>query len=587
MRRYLPYLVPYRRRVLLILLISLVAIGLQSALPLLLARAINAVAQSGHHDKRQLVESAAGLLGLAALMLPANAFRNFLLYTVAESIARDNRAKLFRKYLELPPAFHDQSSLGDLMARATEDSGNVRNGVYWLMWSVSIGMITILNVVIVMILLDSRLALVAGVMLPLLFGWSAWTAHELGPRWVRIQSSFGTMSSLLQDEITGVQVVRAFGRDEEAIDRYHHPLMDLYRSNRSAAHWSSAATPAINGFGGLGLVIVTVIGGQQALNGSLSVGTFVAFCQYVLILTGAVAPFGTIVVLLSRGMASSDRITEMLARTSNLTDPPAPLPASASADASVRFDDVSFTYPTASEPAVEHVSFEVPSGATIGITGLTGAGKSTLLHLMLRLYDPTSGAISVGGQDLRSFAVSDARKKFGWVAQDPILLERTARENIALGDPDAPHEAISEAADTALASPFIADLAEGFETLIGERGVTLSGGQRQRMSVARAVLVDAEILLLDDATASLDAETEKALLSTLLPLRAGKTTIVVANRTSALRWASEIIVMEDGRIADRGTDAELRQRPGYYQRIADQERDERRHAYEHEFETAE
>jgi ABC-type multidrug transport system fused ATPase/permease subunit len=586
MRRYFPYLVPYRRRVLLILAISLIAVGLQIALPLLLARAINAVADGGNRN-RKLIESGAALLGLAALTIPANAVRNFLLYTTAESVARDNRAKLFRQYLALPPAFHDQSSLGDLMARATEDSGNVRNGVYWMMWSISIGLITILNVIIVMILLDPRLALVAALMLPLLLGWSALAAHALGPRWVRIQGVFGSMSSLLQDEITGVQVVRAFGRDDEAIERYGVHLMDLYRGNRAAANWASVATPAINGFGGLGLVVVTVIGGSQALKGNLDVGTFVAFCQYVLILTAAVAPFGRIVVLLSRGIASSDRITEMLARRSDLLDPTQPLPISATNDTGVRFDDVSFRYPIANDLALEHISFTVPAGATIGVTGLTGAGKSTLLHLMLRLYDPTSGSILVGGEDLRSFTVSDARKLYGWVAQDPILLERSARENISLGEPDAPMPIVSAAADAAQASDFIAELAEGFETLIGERGVTLSGGQRQRMSIARAVLVDPPILLLDDATASLDAETERTLLSTLLPLRAGKTTVLVANRTSALRYASEILVLENGKIVDRGTDAELRERPGFYQQIADQERDERRHAYEHRNETAE
>jgi ABC-type multidrug transport system fused ATPase/permease subunit len=586
MRRYFPDLVPYRRRALLILLVSLIGIGLQTAIPLLLARAINAVADGGS-GHRTLIESAVGLLGLAVLMIPANAFRNYLLYTVAESVARDNRAKLFRQYMDLPPAFHDQSSLGDLMARATEDSGNVRNGVYWMMWSVSIGFITILNVIVVMILLDRRLALVAALMLPLLMGWSALAAHSIGPRWVRIQNTFGSMSSLLQDEITGVQVVRAFGRDEEAIDRYDNRLMELYRANRSSAAWSSAATPAITGFGGLGLVVVVAIGGSQALKGNLDVGTFVAFCQYVLTLTGAVAPFGTIVVLLSRGMASSDRITEMLARRSDLLDPAKPIPATAAADAGVRFDDVSFQYPTGAEPALNHVSFAVPSGATIGITGLTGSGKSSLLHLMLRLYDPTSGSILVGGRDLRDFSVADARKKFGWVAQDPVLLERSARENVSLGEPDAPMPSVTAAADAAQASHFIADLTEGWETLIGERGVTLSGGQRQRMSVARALLVDPEILLLDDATASLDSETERVLLSTLLPARAGKTTILVANRTSALRYASEILVLDNGCIVERGTDHELRERPGYYQRIADQERDERRHAYEHRVEAVE
>jgi len=578
MRRYLPYLVPYRRRILLVLLVSLVAIGLQTTLPLLLARAINAVA-SEHRSNRRLIESVLAMFGLAILMIPASAYRNFLLFTVAESIARDNRSKLFRQYVALPSSFHDQSSLGDLMARATEDSGNVRNGVYWLMWSVSIGLVTLLNVIVVMVLLDRRLALVAVLILPLLMGWSALAAHELGPRWVRIQRVFGSMSSMLQDEIAGIQVVRAFGRDEEAIQRYDARTMELYRANRTSAGWSSVATPAITGFGGLGLVVITVIGGSQALHGALNVGTFVAFSQYVLILTAAVAPFGTITVLMSRGMASSDRITEMLARRSDLHNPRQPIAASAARDSGVRFDDVSFRYPTGGDAALTHVTFNVPAGATFGITGLTGAGKSTLLHLMLRLYDPTSGAIFVGDQDLRDFIVSDVRKKFGWVAQDPILLERSARDNVALGEPDAPMPRVTAAADAAQATKFIVDLAEGFETLIGERGVTLSGGQRQRMSIARAVLVDPEILLLDDATASLDSETERILLSTLLPMRAGKTTIIVANRTSALRYASEILVMDAGRIVDRGTDEELRDRPGYYRRISDQERDERAHAY--------
>jgi ABC-type multidrug transport system fused ATPase/permease subunit len=218
----------------------------------------------------------------------------------------------------------------------------------------------------------------------------------------------------------------------------------------------------------------------------------------------------------------------------------------------------------------------------LGITGPTGAGKSTILNLMLRLYDPTDGRILVGGKDLRDFTIAEARKRFGWVAQDPVLLERSARDNVALGDPDAPQHRLDDAAEKAQASKFIADLTEGWQTLIGERGVTLSGGQRQRMSVARALLVEPEVLLLDDATASLDAETERVLLTTLLPARAGRTTIIVSNRTSALRTADQILVMEAGRVVDRGTDAELRKRPGYYQRIADQERDERRHAYENQ-----
>lgn len=579
MRRYFQYLTPYRGRVVLILLISLVAIGLQTALPVLLARAINAVADGGS-GHRELIISSLGLLGLAVLMMPASYLRNYLLFAVAESVARDNRAKLFRQYMALSPSFHDQSSLGDLMSRSTEDSVNVRNGVYWLMWSISIGLVTVLNVVVVMILLDKRLALVAALMLPLLFGWSALAARVLGPRWVRIQGEFGSMSGLLQDEITGVQVVRAFGRDEEAVNRYGDRLRDLYRANRTAAAWSSAATPAITGFGGLGLVVVTFVGGRQALNGSLDVGTFVAFCQYVLMLTSAVAPFGNIVVLLSRGMASSDRIQEILARRSELLEPEAPVVHSKHDESSVQFDDVSYRYATGGAPALDHVSFDVPAGKVLGITGPTGAGKSTVLNLMLRLYDPTDGEILVGGKDLRDFSIAEARKRFGWVAQDPVLLERSARDNVALGDPDAPMPRLDDAAEKAQASKFITELAEGWETLIGERGVTLSGGQRQRMSVARALLVDPEILLLDDATASLDAETERMLLTTLLPARTGLTTIIVSNRTSALRCADQILVMEAGRVVDRGTDAELRRRPGYYQRIADQERDERRHAYE-------
>ena len=252
--------------------------------------------------------------------------------------------------MDLPPAFHDQP-LGDLMARATEDSGNVRNGVYWMMWSVSIGFITILNVIVVMILLDRRLALVAALMLPLLMGWSALAAHSIG----RVGCGFKTRSvrcprfSRMRSRGPGSS---RFGRDEEAIDRYDNRLMELYRANRSSAAWSSAATPAITGFGGLGLVVVVAIGGSQALKGNLDVGTFVRVLPVRAHPDRRGGALGTIVVLLFRGMASSDRFTEMLARRSDLLDPAKPIPATAAADAGVRFDDVSFQLPDRYRPAL-------------------------------------------------------------------------------------------------------------------------------------------------------------------------------------------------------------------------------------------
>jgi ATP-binding cassette subfamily B protein len=474
----------------------------------------------------------------------------------AQGIAYDLRNLLYAKIQSLSFSYHDRAQTGQLLTRATSDVEMVHHFV-------GMGFIQLLSAILMMIgsivllfATDWQLALIVLVLVPLTFGVFGLFASKARPLFMQIQQRLAELNTVLQENLVGVRVVKAFARELYEARRYTQANQNLFDLNLVVGRLMSAAMPLIFLIANLALLAVYWIGGSQAIAGHLSVGRIVAFANYMMMAFFPMLMLGMIMAMISQAGASAERVFEILDARSEVIEKPdaVELP---DVRGGVAFERVSFRYFGGGELVLKGVSFTAEPGQTVALLGATGSGKSTIINLLPRFYDVTEGRVTVDGHDVRGVTLDSLRQRIGIVLQETTLFSGTIRENIAFGWPDAPLEEIIAAAEAAEAHDFIMGFPEGYDTPVGERGVTLSGGQKQRVAIARALLLDPRILILDDATSSVDYETEYRIQQALERLMEGRTSFVIAQRIATVLNADQILVLDRGEIVARGTHEEL------------------------------
>jgi len=492
----------------------------------------------------------ASLRGLFAFLQTYWAERN------SQTVAFDLRNDLFAKIQRLSFSYHDRNQTGQLMVRATDDVEKVRlfigQGLLQLVGAV----LLIVGALLILFTTNWRLALVVLPVLPIAFILFAFFGAVSGPLFIKVQMRLSALNTLLQENLAGIKVVKAFVREKNEQKKFEGAATALLDQQLSVARLFTILFPITFLVANLGQAAVQYFGGIQIINGTLTIGEWQEFSLYLIYLFFPMAQFGFIITQLGQASASATRVFEILDAQSDVTDKPgaATLPP---VRGKVDFDNVSFRYVGGGDPVLQNVSFTAEPGQTIALLGATGSGKTSIINLIPRFYDPNQGRILIDGQDVREVTLDSLRSQIGIVLQETTLFSGTIRENIAFGKPDATLEEIVAAARAAAAHDFIASFPQGYDTPVGERGATLSGGQKQRIAIARALLLNPRILVLDDSTSSVDLATEAQIQSALDRLMKGRTSFVIAQRISTVVDADQILVMDKGQIVARGTHAEL------------------------------
>ena len=562
--RLLGFLRPYRRGVIVSLVLATVAMGVSVLIPYLVGVTVDEI----RAGETNLWPLAGAIVGAGLLQLAFSVARRLVAGRVSLGVEYDLRNRIYRHLQSLELAYFDEQQTGQLMSRTTVDLQSVRfflgYGLVFIMQS----FVTIGVAMTIMVIVNPQLALLAMSPFPFVF-WAAWRYGRLNrPASQEVQQRIAELTAEVEESIGGIRLVKAFAREQRQLARVRRATARVFDQSMVSTRLRAYYSPLIGFLPQLGLALVLLGGGRQAINGSITVGEFVAFIGYVQRLTGPVRMLGMALGMAQRAVASGARVFEVLDRRPRMTSPPGapPLPAG---DGHVQIRGATFAYEAGAEPVIDDIKLDVPAGRTVAVVGPTGSGKTTLVMLLPRLYDPLEGSVSIDGADLREVDVTSLREEVGLVSDDPFLFSATVRENIAYARPDAPDEQIEDAARRADIHDFIAGLPEGYETVVGERGLTLSGGQRQRIAIARAIVKDPRVLILDDATSSVDASTEAEIKKALRELMRDRTTFIIGHRLSTVALADEIVVLERGRIAARGTHDELLEESDLYREIVE------------------
>ncbi|HEX2070172.1 MAG TPA: ABC transporter ATP-binding protein [Thermoleophilaceae bacterium] len=567
-RRLLGFLRPYRRGVVISFVLAALAMGTGILIPALVGRTVDDIDNGGV----SLWPLAGAIAAAGLLRLSFSVVRRLVAGRVSLGVEFDLRNLLYRHLQSLELGFFDSQQTGQLMSRATVDLQSVRFFLGYGLIFMAQAALTIVIAATVMIAVNPFLALVALMPTPVVI----WVATRYGrlnrPASQEVQQRIAELTAAAEENVSGVRVVKGFAQEHRQQRRFHHSVRRVFDQSMVSTRLRAFYNPYIGFLPQLGLAAIVVVGGRQAIEGTISLGDFVAFFGYVVMLTGPMRMLGMSLGMAQRAVASGNRIFEILDREPRLTSPPG-APALPAADdvhrlGRVEMRGVTFAYEGA-EPVLRDIDLDVEAGRTVAIVGATGAGKTTLVNLIPRLYDPTAGAVLVDGVDLRTVDLPSLRREVALVSDDAFLFSATLRENIAYARPDASDEAVADAARRAGLAEVVAELPDGYDTLVGERGLTLSGGQRQRVAIARALLAQPRILILDDATSSVDATTERGIKDALREVMAGRTTFVIAHRLSTLALADEVVVLEGGRIAARGDHDELLEASELYREIAE------------------
>ncbi|MEZ4581347.1 MAG: ABC transporter ATP-binding protein [Caldilineaceae bacterium] len=542
-----------------------------SALPV--AQQADALAQAGltadqlsryANSAEQILYWSIFLILVFAVMRGTFAFtQTFMAQKLSQDVAFEFRNELFAKIQRLSFSYHDRNRTGQLMVRATDDVEKLQvflgQGLLLALQAV----ILLTGALVLMLLTNLRLTLLMLPILPIALVLFMVFGSVSQPLFVKVQQKLSTLNSILQENLAGIKVVKAFAREGEEAARFNTANVDLMQQQITVARVFSFLFPVIFLIANIGQAAVLYFGGRQILAGTLTIGEWQKFSLYLIFVFFPIGQLGFIISQMSQASASAHRIFEILDASNDVTDRPdaVTLP---SVQGNVVFDDVSFRYFNSGENVLTDISFAAAPGETVALLGSTGSGKTTIINLIPRFYDVSDGAVRIDGHDVRDVTIESLRRQIGIVLQETNLFTGTIRENIAFGRPDASDDEVIDAAKAAAAHDFIMSFPDGYATPVGERGTTLSGGQKQRIAIARALLLDPRILILDDATASVDVTTEVAIQAALDRLMEGRTSFVIAQRISTVLNADQILVLDKGRVVARGKHAELMEESPIY-----------------------
>ena len=504
--------------------------------------------------------------GIVAIALVIGFFRflwRYFLVGASRKIEREIRQDIYCHLLTLSPQFYDKHKVGDITSHATNDVQAIQRsagfGTLAAFDAVVLGALAIAN----MIYTSPKLSLITLLPLPLVTLIVVKFGKMVHFRFDKVQAAFSALTEKAQETISGIRVVKAYGDEKSEQKLFDEKAEDCAKENIKLAKVHAIFDPAISALAMMSLALLLWFGGKKVILGEISPGEFVAFASYIGMLTWPMIAIGVVVNLIQRGSASMERIQAILDTKPDITDGA----LDAVPPANILCKKLNFTYPNTDAPVLKNISFVLKKNTTLGIVGKTGAGKTTLIELLMRLYAAPAGSIFFGDYDICNLKISNVRKKFGYVPQEPFLFAMSIAENIAFGNQNISQNEIEEFAKTVRIHNEIISLADGYETEVGERGITLSGGQKQRIAIARALAAKPEILILDDALSAVDAETETAILENLKSKICNGTNIIIAHRISAVKDADNILVINNGQIEDAGTHNELILREGYYSEL--------------------
>lgn len=545
-------------------IVILIVIDLaQTEVPIIVGRVIDGI-ELRTIDHAGFVSAVVTMAVIALIVLAGRIGWRYCIFGAARKIERDMRNDLFSHLNTLPASYFHEHKAGEIMAYMTNDIEAVRMTfavtIMMGMDALAIGLATVVKMVFE---IDLRLSIVAILPMSLVAVVSTYVGREMHKRFTRRQEAFSKVADFVQEKLNGVKVIKAFVQEEKECLAFEKVNMESRTANIRDAKVQAFMFPFMHMIAGCSMAIAIAYGGYIAILGTISVGDFSAFVQYLTMLVWPIASIGRIINVVTHGSASLKRVEAVLHTESDIPDL---LPAGEEAPlrGDIRVEGLTFRYPGTEKDVLRDISFCVKRGETLGIVGRTGAGKTTLANLLVRVDDPGENMIWIGGQEIHSVSLKTLRRTAGYVMQDNFLFSDTVRNNIAFGDHSKTEDEIIAAAKAACVHDNIMDFADGYDTMVGERGVSLSGGQKQRIAIARALILDPEILILDDAVSAVDTDTEEQILKNLHTLRAGKTNIIIAHRISTLQHADKIIVISGGTITEMGNHDELVAAGGFY-----------------------
>ncbi len=539
----------------------MIANGFALLQPYLLGRGVDAVTRQ-QAGRLPLIFLA--ILGAAAGDAAFRFTQRLTINRASRQIENGLRRDLFQHLLRLDQRFFQQIRTGDVMARATNDLSAVQQLLGMGLMNIANTVVIFVAAVTLMALIDWQLTILSVSLLTLLSLGFLLLGPQIQKRFLKVQQEFAAVSSKAQENFSGIRVVKAYVQEEHEERKFREVNQEYVRANIAWARINSALWPLFGLLAGLAGVVLLYVGGQHVVQHRITIGQFIQFNTYLILLSWPMIALGWVANMFQQGAASMGRIEEVLRERPAIASPAHPMVLKRVLG-EVVFDHVSFAYEGSA--IFDDLSLHIPAGSMLAIVGSTGSGKSTMVRLLTRVYDPQAGRILLDGTDIRDLPLDLLRRSVGYVPQEAFLFSETLAENITLGAPDATAEAVMAAAQRSQLSADLEQFPDAFNTMIGERGVTLSGGQKQRTAIARALIKDPAVLVMDDALSSVDTRTEEQILSGLRDFMVGRTSIVIAHRVSTVRAADQIVVLEDGRIVEQGSHAELLSLRGEYSRL--------------------
>ncbi|HXX24566.1 MAG TPA: ABC transporter ATP-binding protein [Terriglobia bacterium] len=554
-----PYLARYKARYVAGFL-CLVASQVGVLVPLIIKAGIDDLAHGGLG--RRLLSVAGLLIAVGVCKSLLGFWVRWILIGISRDVEYDLRNDLFAHLMRLSPRYYTENRTGDLMSKLTNDLNAVRNmvgpGIMYSANTVVLGVATLA----LMLHLDWRLTLYSLIPMPLVSVGVKFLGQQIHERFEKIQALYSDLTERVRENLSGVRVVRAFCQEEAEMAEFDKMNLDFVAKNKGLIWISSFLWPSMELLFAVAFLLVMVVGGHHVLAGRITVGTFAAFNVYLTYLIWPMIALGWVTNLVQRGLASLGRLMLIFNSKPEIDDRAVPAHAVTSLRGEIEFRNLTFSYNGV--PVLKNLSLQIPAGKTLAIVGATGSGKSTLVGLIPRLYDAPEGSLLVDGVPIRQIPLQTLRRHIGFVPQETFLFSESIRENVKFGEPEASDAEVERAAEISNILPEILSFPKGFDTMVGERGLTLSGGQKQRTAISRAVIRDPRVLILDDALSSVDTYTEERILRHLTGVMAGRTTILISHRVSTIQNADEIVVLHEGEIVERGTHAELLALSGHY-----------------------